>query len=294
MHRRIKNPLRYPGGKATLADYVAIVLEENLLAGCTIHEPFGGSAAVSLDLLSRGFVSRAVIIERDPLIFSFWAMVFSDPARLCSDIETVPVTMRTWDILDSLRSVEYPTDANLSQLALAGLFFNRTNYSGIVGAGPIGGRAQTSAYALDCRFNKATLISAINEIAKLTSRVSVVFDDAQLYLRRHQKMLQGGSHFIYLDPPYYEHGRKYYRYHYESDHHAALANYIMRRSFPWLLSYDDHPAIRELYRRINKYHIYMDYSARTSRRVKELLISNLTIPPQLAISADQAPLRDGS
>lgn len=289
MPRRPNNPLRYPGAKGKLVDYVAVVLEENLLAGCTIHEPFGGSAAVSLDLLSRGFATKAIIVERDPLVFSFWRMVFEDADRLCQDIEELAVNMGTWHALDHLRMIDRPTQSILPSLALAGLFYNRTNYSGIVGAGPIGGQSQTSDYKIDCRFNKAAVVASIRWYSELKGRVEVVFDDAMMYLRRNQESLESGFHFVYLDPPYYGHGKKYYRYHYGHGQHAELARFLVRRKFPWLLSYDDHPVIREMYGKLDRYVIYMDYSARTSRRAKELLVSNLVIPPQVAVAAERVP-----
>lgn len=282
---RLNNPLRYPGAKTKLVGYVAMVLEANLLAGSTIHEPFGGSAAISLGLLRQGFVSRAVVVERDPLLFAFWNMVFENPDRLCRDINDIPVTLASWQALAPWRTVERPTSDNLAHLALAGIFFNRTNYSGIIGAGPIGGYGQTSKYPLGCRFNKQAVITSIRSLAPLRDRISIVFDDAYLYLRRNHKLLEEGSQFVYLDPPYYAHGRKYYRYYFEERQHSQLADYVVRQPFPWLLSYDDHPQIRTLYGRVAKYIIYMDYSARINRRAPELLISNLVIPPQLAAAA---------
>ena len=51
------NPLRYPGAKRSLVNYIDALLNANHLQGCTFYEPYAGSAAVGLDLLQRGHIS---------------------------------------------------------------------------------------------------------------------------------------------------------------------------------------------------------------------------------------------
>jgi DNA adenine methylase len=275
------SPLRYPGGKSLLSTYVSGVLEENLLAGCTFYEPYAGGASVSLDLLRMGFVDRAVLIERDPLVFAFWHSVFNATEALCAAIEACPVTLETWHALHATKAVDDPTKTTytLLQLGLAGLFFNRTNFSGIIGAGPIGGQAQTSAYKINCRFNKTGLVRQIKAASLLASRVSVHFGDALTFLRKNAGKISAGFSFVYIDPPYYTQGRKLYRHHYTDADHATLAGYITSQGYPWLVSYDDHPRIRELYASKQMQPIYLDYKVKSSRTAQELVISNLVIPP---------------
>lgn len=279
------SPLRYPGGKALLSSYVSGVLEENLLAGCTFYEPYAGGAAVSLDLLRMGFVDKAVLIERDPLVYAFWHSVFNAPEALCAAIEACPVTLETWHALQPTKAVSDPTKSTytLLQLGLAGLFFNRTNFSGIIGAGPIGGQAQTSAYKINCRFNKTASIRQIKAASLLAPRVSVLFGDALTFLRKNAAKISAGFSFVYIDPPYYTQGRRLYRHHYTDADHAELAAYITSQGYPWLVSYDDHPRIRELYASKQMQPIYLDYKVKSSRTAQELLISNLVIPPPVYV-----------
>lgn len=72
----IKNPLRYPGAKSKLFDYVKKLLQQENLVGCTFYEPFAGSCALSLRLLEDGIIDRAIVNEKDPLIYYFWQSVF--------------------------------------------------------------------------------------------------------------------------------------------------------------------------------------------------------------------------
>ncbi|MGC2970369.1 DNA adenine methylase [Paraburkholderia aspalathi] len=277
------SPLRYPGGKALLAAYVSGVLEENYLSGCTLFEPFAGGASVSLELLRLGFVAETVMVERDPLVYAFWHSVFNDTDALCAAIEACPVTLDTWKLLQPAREVDDPaqTEYTTLQLGIAGLFFNRTNFSGIIGAGPIGGESQSSNYKIDCRFNKAKVIRQIRTVAAFAPRVQIHFGDAIQFLQASAETLATSFSFVYVDPPYYAQGKKLYRHSYTDADHVALATFLRDQGYPWLLSYDDHPRIRELYafNQLQLQPIYLDYKVKSNRRAQELVISNLVIPP---------------
>lgn len=290
------SPLRYPGGKALLSAYVSGVLEENFLCGCTFYEPYAGGASVSLDLLRLGFIDRAVLVERDPLVYAFWWCVFNQPDELCVAVEACPVTLQTWRELQPTRCVDNPSKSSytLLQLGLAGLFFNRTNFSGILGAGPIGGQLQASAYKIDCRFNKVALVRQIRAAASLAPRVTVRFGDAITFLRKNTAKISAGFSFVYVDPPYYAQGRKLYRHHYSDADHVALAAFMTAQGYPWLVSYDDHPRIQELYASKQMQPIYLDYKVKSSRTARELVISNLVIPPPVyALGTQEQPQHKG-
>jgi DNA adenine methylase len=275
------SPLRYPGGKALLTAYVSGVIEENLLSGCTLYEPYAGGASVSLELLRLGFIADAVLVERDPLVYAFWWSVFNETESLCGAVEACPVTIKTWQDLQPTRRVTDPhtCEFTLLQLGVAGLFFNRTNFSGIIGAGPIGGESQSSAYKIDCRFNKEKIVRQIKAVAQFSDRVTIHFGDAITFMRQNAEQITTAFSFVYVDPPYYLQGKKLYRHSYTDNDHVALAEFIRVQGYPWLLSYDDHPRIRELYADNQMQPIYLDYKVKSNRTAQELVISNLVIPP---------------
>jgi len=276
---RLSNPLRYPGSKSSLTDYIATIIEENLLSGCTIYEPYAGSASVSFEMLIRGFALQAVLVERDPLIYAFWKSVFDNTEDLCNKISKLDITIQTWKSFQLYREISDPKEHDILELGLAGLFFNRTNFSGIIGAGPIGGQNQSSDYSIDCRFNKTRIVRQINEISQFREKVTVIFGDALEFMQNEEEKINNGFSFVYIDPPYYAQGKKLYRYYYDDSSHKKLASYILSKEFPWLISYDDHPKIKILYANRASQPIYLDYSLKTSRQGSELLISNLVIPP---------------
>ncbi|MEJ0003438.1 MAG: DNA adenine methylase [Pararobbsia sp.] len=182
------------------------------MSGCTLYEPYAGGASVALELLRLGFVGNVVLVEKDPLVFAFWWCVFNAPDALCAAVDACPVSMDTWQRLQATRAIENPF--MMLQLGVAGLFFNRTNFSGIIGAGPIGGAGQKSEYKIDCRFNKEKIIRQIRAVAAFAERVDVHWGDAIAFLRRNAEEIAAGFAFVYVDPPYYLQGKKLYRHSY--------------------------------------------------------------------------------
>jgi DNA adenine methylase len=89
--------------------------------------------------------------------------------------------------------------------------------------------------------------------------------------------------FIYLDPPYYVKGRDLYYDFYEPDDYASVAEFVRTGIIKqrWIVSYDNAPAIRQLYG--GSPHIVYDigYSARSASRGSEVMFfgDGLRVPP---------------
>jgi len=278
------NPLRYPGAKRTLVNYVDELLHANNLLGCCFLEPYAGSAAVGLELLQRGSIDTLVLCEKDVLIYALWKSVFTQTEALCTRIQETPITIETWRQLDLYRKVTDPGQGSVLELGFAGLFFNRTNFSGILKANPIGGMAQDSLYKIDCRFNKSKIIAIIRRLAHYRDRVEVHYGDALAFMRSQSSRFLRDSCFAYFDPPYYGKGSEIYRCFYTEFDHAALSRYVSDvRHLDWIISYDDAPFIHALYENsgVQCRPFFMDYSCAPGARSqgKELLISNLRLPP---------------
>lgn len=271
------SPLRYPGSKYILADYFERTIHENLFTGCHFYEPYAGGASMSLCLLGREAISRATLVERDPLVYSFWKCVQTQPDALCERITRLRVSVATWKRFQCYLSPNARSEYDLLDLGVAGLFFNRANFSGIINAKPIGGMSQASQYTIDCRFNKERLIDQIQQVAKLRRRFSVHFGDAVKYLRRRQEKIAGEHSFVYVDPPYLKQGRKLYRYFYRLEQHRGLAEFLNPAPFKWMVSYDNHPFIHELFQNQRIVPIFLSYAVKQSRKAEELLIANFPL-----------------
>lgn len=278
----VKSPLRYPGGKSGIVKYIEKVIQCNFHYNPVLIEPFAGGASVSIELLQLKRIRGAILVERDPLIYAFWKSVMDHSNELIYLIEKAEISIETWNELQPLRSITDPNKENIPLLGFAGLFFNRTNFSGILKAGPIGGIQQAGTYKINCRFNKDKLIKAINTISCYCDRVQVIWADAIEFLHNNKRYLERENTFVYIDPPYYDKGEKLYRYFFNDINHIQLSKEIVSARYPWLLSYDSTEFIKRLYLRkkhLNSQSLYFDYSVATSRKAKELLISNLEIPP---------------
>lgn len=275
----IKNPLRYPGAKSKLVPYIQKLIETQRLTGCVFYEAYAGSAAVSFGLLERGIISRAIINELDPLIYNFWISAMYDTDNLVQLIENTEISIESWRKCALYRDSKYLLNKSSLEIGFAGLFLNRTNFSGILKANPLGGLEQKSQYKIDCRFNKERIIDSIRQLSQYRNQVEIYNMDALKFLGEKTRYKRNTNTFVYIDPPYYEKGPSLYRFYYEENCHKILANFIKTKTYPWLISYDDNQEIRKLYRRRIQQQIYLDYSANTRKQGEELLISNLEIPP---------------
>ena len=286
----IKNPLRYPGAKSKLYDYIYKLLVAENKIGCTFYEPFAGSAAVSLLLLEKKAISKAVINELDPLLYNFWISVFNYTDELVQLIQNTEITVDNWREFSKYRDSAYLQGKTPVQIGFAGLYLNRTSFSGILKANPLGGLEQKSQYKIDCRFNKNKIIKSIQELAKYKDQIEVYNLEALDFMRTKLKYKRNAKTFVYIDPPYYKEGSNLYRCYYTHDQHVALAKFIITKTFPWLISYDDAEQIQKMYSGITSQKIHMDYSVHTSRTAEELLISNLKIPPLENVESQEANL----
>ena len=128
--------------------------------------------------------------------------------------------------MNPYRQITDVNQASLLDLGFAGLFFNRTNFSGILKANPIGGINQTSQYNIDCRFNKTRIISIIKHLAEYRDSVEVHCDDAIAFIQRQNARFLRENCFAYFDPPYYEKGSKIYRHFYTNQDHVELSDML--------------------------------------------------------------------
>jgi len=215
------------------------------------------------------------------MIYAFWKVVKDRPQALIKRMMSGRVSLLAWRRMLPLRDIDKPTKANLVDLGYAGLFFNRTCFSGIVGAGPIGGMTQSSSsYKIDCRFNKKELAAAINECSGILKKVEIIFGDGIAFLQKECLKMPAHS-FVYIDPPYVANGHKLYRYWFDAAKHEMLADTVNDLRVPWLMSYDNDDLIRRLYVGEQAKFVKKYQSLNGSRFVKEILIisTDFVVPP---------------
>jgi len=254
----IVSPLRYPGGKAKLYPFFVELIKKNRLFGSEYSEPYAGGAGLALKLLTYGFVKRISINDIDPSIYAFWQSALYKTDEFCSRIERTPITIEEWH---KQKKIFTSCDTeNALELGFAAFFLNRTNRSGIIeGAGPIGGYDQDGKWKIDARFIKDKQIANLKSLSKFSGQITVSNLDAMQFFSR---MALKENAFVYLDPPYFVKGHKLYKNFYQPYDHQEIARMLKKnRRLPWVVSYDDVPAIREAYSSFLPVSYNLNYSA---------------------------------
>jgi len=278
------SPLRYPGGKAKLAQFLAGVLQRNGHVRSEYVEPYAGGAGIALQLLFEEYVDRVVINDADPRVCSFWWAVTRRTPEFIELVRATPVTVDVWH---RQREIYARCDFEAPlRLGFATFFLNRTTRSGIVhNGGPIGGYDQTGNYKIDARYNSKELVRRIVRIGAYADRIETRGEDGQDLL---VDLARDGDRaeraFVYLDPPYYAKGRALYMNHFTPQQHQSLAAFLKDSpGFDWTLTYDDVAAIRRLYKGFSLLSFSLSYTAYERRLGSELLIH----PPNVSVTANE-------
>lgn len=275
------SPLRYPGGKLKVVDYVKQLMEVNDLMGGTYIEPYAGGASVALSLLFSKYAGKIKINDKDRAIYAFWYAVLNETEALCRMINDVPVTMNTWQTQHELQ--KHKEDADFLELGFSTFFLNRTNRSGILNGGVIGGKEQQGTWKIDARFNKKDLIERIEHVAGYADLIELTNMDAVALIKRY-KRTPAAKTFCYLDPPYYVKGQDLYLNYYRDEDHQDIAKAIKKFKGQWIISYDAVDFISELYKDYRQKEYYLSYSAGDPARGKEIMVySNGLIIPEAEI-----------
>lgn len=239
----ICSPLRYPGGKNCIFPFVSRLFYENSLLGAAYAEPYAGGAGLALRLLFEEYVERIYINDLDRSIYAFWSSVLTNSDRFCSWIEDVDVSVDSWHMYKAVQNDA--RSADLWELAKSTFFLNRTNVSGVIKGGIIGGYDQKGKYKIDVRFRKSDLIARIERIARFRNRIAVSNLDGLAFVKKMDDKAE--DVFIYLDPPYYQKGADLYMNFYSKADHERLSNHVHRMKKKWMVSYDHHDFILNLY-----------------------------------------------
>lgn len=271
-------PLRYPGGKGKLVPYIKRLFEENSLVDGVYVEPYAGGAAVAMELLLHEYVRKVYINDISAGVAAFWRSVLNNTDALCAAIADVNLSMAEWyKQRDIQRQPEGHDDITLG---FSTFFLNRTNRSGILNAGVIGGKEQKGKWKIDARFNAADLIQRIHTIARMRNRIEFHQLDALVFINSVAPSLPAKS-LIYLDPPYYVKGSDLYLHHYQHDDHAKIAKRVARlRHKNWIVSYDNAPEVQPMYSEFRNIVYGLSYSAQNRYKGSEVMFfsNGLTIP----------------
>ncbi len=275
---RTPSPLRYPGGKTVYASMISEIIQENNLSGCSYAEPFAGGAGAAITLLLNNQVKDIWLNDFDYSIYAFWYSILKRTDEFIQKIIFTPITISEWKKQKAIYTNK-SVKKDILSIGFATFYLNRCNRAGILLANPIGGINQTGKDQIDARFKKEVLISKIKKIAQQKSRIHLFNLDAIDFIDVIKK--ETSKIMVYFDPPYYKKGELLYLNFYRHNDHKKLSKKIINSKLTWLLSYDDHPEIVDLYNKFPVYKRRLHYSVSNSSWAQELIISNLNIPKNL-------------
>ncbi|MFF2855578.1 DNA adenine methylase [Peribacillus sp. NPDC058002] len=256
------SPLRYPGGKNKTYDYVKQLILQN---NCTTYiEPFAGGAAVAINLLLEGIVKKTIINDYDRSIYALWYSILNHPKELINLIIDTEITIDEWHLQKEVQKNK--ATASLLSLGFSTLFLNRTNRSGIIKAGIIGGKNQNGLYPMDCRFPKEKLVEKINSISNLKNQIELYNLDALDFID--QVIKKTRKSFTFFDPPYYNKGPSLYTNFYENKDHLELSKKIQNdlKNRKWIVTYDNALEIKEMYSNLDFLEYYLNYSVQDKKK----------------------------
>lgn len=222
--------LRYPGGKSRAVKHIV----PKLPVSDVYVSPFFGGGAIELHLAQQG--KRIIANDKFEPLYNFWQQLKQNAIAVKAAVEQLlPFSKEKFH-----QCRAQVLDTTLDPMYRAAIFFaiNRTSFSG---ATLSGGYSEASCKS---RFNQ-------NAIDRL---VQCDLTNIEFYNMDFLDFLEqfGDAGVVYLDPPYLlsEKGNKLYGNAgdmHEAFPHDLLALIVQHISQPWVMSYNDCPAIRAYY-----------------------------------------------
>ncbi|MCE8020889.1 DNA adenine methylase [Halomonas sp. MCCC 1A11036] len=281
---RNKTPLRYPGGKQKLTPFIREIILSNGLDGGHYIEPYAGGAGVAMELLVSGDVEHVHLNDSSYHIYCFWSAILNFTEEFCNKISSCVLNIEEWLVQREI--LRNPENHTLIEVGFATFYLNRTNRSGVLGGGVIGGLSQNGKWKLDARFSKRDLIERIEVIASLKHAVSLYNKDAEIFFSNDVKSLPEKS-LIYIDPPYFNKSNRLYLNHYKPGDHERIAGVVQEMErVKWIVSYDAVDEIMKYYSNRRSFVYDLQYNASRAYKGKEVFIfsDGVVVPRNSAIS----------
>jgi DNA adenine methylase len=257
----VKTPFRYAGGKYYALKYLLPFV--NTVTHEEYREPFVGGGSV---FFGKNRVVRNVINDIDPELIHMYEII-KDKSKLDQLVALFDNEIATKERHTIVKNM---SPNNEIERAFLYYYINRTSYSGIMKKPAWGYRDDKS--------------SPPHRWANMLYKAHEKLQDTEIYCKDFAEIIEEStmakSVLIYLDPPYFEADQKRaYKNHFLIADHERLCKLLKKTPYTFLLSYDDIPAIREMYSWANIYPLTWNYNTSnlngTSRKLgRELLISN--------------------
>ena len=197
-------------------------------------------------------------------MFAVWDSAVNHSREFLDRFDRVEPTMDEWR--RQKRIIRDPADE--LDRGFAFFFLNRTNRSGVINGGVIGGLAQSGRYKVSARYNKARLREKLAFLGEHSPRIEVTCRDGRQIARQYASRTDA---FTYLDPPYVVKGGSLYLNALTEQQHRDLAATLAESDGAWMLTYDDTELTRTLYAGNYGGVFPLRYAAASRREATELM-----------------------
>jgi len=250
-------PLAYIGGKNRVANKIIEIFP----AHTTYVEAFAGGAQI---FFHKQPSSVEILNDLDGEIVNFFRVCQSHHEELLRYLRYMLVS-RKWFNLFEKQNPESLTDI---QRAARFFYLQKNAFGGLVVK-----RSYHYCIAQPPNFNPGSLPKLIENTYERLHKVQIESLPYQEILTRYDRP----STLFYLDPPYW--GRKLYRFNFEESDFVQLEERLRRIRGRFVLSLNDVPEVRNLFRNYVLRGIEFHYTAqrRAGKRFRELLIVNFPL-----------------
>jgi DNA adenine methylase len=260
----IKSPLRYPGGKSRLIKYLVPFFPKHF---DEYREPMVGGGSVFFYVKNHNLAKHYWINDIDDNLINFWGC--------CADGWLNSKMLKALDLYEKssleLKKIKFnlikQSSRNILLPAADYYFLNRCSFSGV---GTMGGFSKAAA---QYRFTWPQ-ISKLEYLPEFLEGVKITQGDYLPCLETTLDQYTDYHCFMFIDPPYDGITSLYPN----SDfNHDQLATYLRYTRHKWMLTYNDTPKIRELYKWANITSFKATYGENRKGQAKqatELIIRN--------------------
>ena len=187
------SPLRYPGGKSLMIDFVAQEVEG--LNVETFVEPFCGGASVGLALLQARRIKKLILNDLDKGVYSLYFSILNNHEELIDLINTTDITKQLFYEYKKEVLCDYANEESIIRRGFMFLVVNRCAFSGI----PM----SNCCSDLTQRYKPETLIQRIMLINKMGKDITVTSRDALEVIEENYWPCHTMN---FIDPPYVNKG----------------------------------------------------------------------------------------
>lgn len=260
--QRIKTPFRYPGGKYYALKYLLPFI--NQIPHDEYREPFVGGGSV---FFGKQKVKRNWINDIDKNLVNIYKMFQHENNHL----ELNNILSKEIASPERYKEIKQVKPANALEKACRYYYLNRTSFSGKMISSSWGYREKRSIPPH--RWNEI-----INPAHEKLEGVKITDLDFETVITQKSSL----KVLIYVDPPYFlPKKKKHYVNGFTREDHLRLLKVLQETTFSFLLSYEDCPEIRELYKWAHIYKLAFPYRVQDSntsdskRKIgNEVVISN--------------------